>query len=241
MASFVLTDAKIWVAQYDLSGDMNAVALEEAVDPKDATTFGAGTRIHKGGLADVRLSAEGLFNADLTDAVVPSLIGNTNSLVPLSVAAQGATEGNVAHIFPASLAEYQFGAPVGEMLAFSLQAAAVRTIPGSGTRARLARGQILLSTQKTATGSGTAFQLGAVGATQKLYVAMHVLAQSGGTPTLRVQSDDNGGFASATTRATSGSIADWLVVNGPITDDWWRADWTFSGTNFTAIVIAAIR
>jgi len=241
MASFVLTDAKIWVAQYDLSGDMNAVALEEATDPKDLTTFGQGTRVRKGGLADVQLSADGFFSADTADGIIQPLLGNTQNVVPLSIAGQGATEGNVAYAFPAGLVQYAFGAELGDPLAFSLRATAVRTIAGTPTRPRLARGRILLSTQKTTTGSGAAVQLGAVGASQKLYVAMHVLAQSGGTPTLRVQSDDHSGFTSATTRATSGSIADWLVVNGPITDDWWRADWTFTGTNFTAIIVAAIR
>ena len=244
MSSYVLTDAKIWVEQFDLSGDMNSVALEEAADPKDATTFGQTTRIRKGGLLDVRMQAEGFFNANgstaVDDLMAVRLGGGPG---PVSIAPQGQAEGNVAYCFPAAYLRYQIGAPVGEMFAFSLEASTQKTVSGSTpTRPRLARGQIILGTQKTATGSGTAFQLGAIAAGQKLYAAIHVVALNGSPPTIRIQSDNASGFPSATTRATATSVSsDLLVVAGAVTDDWWRADWTFSGTSFTAIVVAGIR
>ena len=246
MSTLTLTDAKIWVNTYDLSGDMNAVALEEGVEARDATTFGAGTRTRKGGIRGVRLTAAGFFNAagsGRSDDVLPTLVGNVPpNLNVVSIGPAGATEGNPAFILPASLLRYTFGDEVDAMLPFSLEASAVRSQTANPTRPVLGRGTILLASQKTTTGSGTAFNLGAVAAGQKLYVAVHVLAQSGGTPTLRVQSDSANNFPSPADQVTLvGPSADFRAVAGPITDPWWRADWTFTGTTFTAIVIAAIR
>ena len=245
MSSLVLSDAKIWVATYDLSGDMNQVALEEQVDAKDATTFGQTSRVRKGGQLDVLMGAAGFFNATGSagvDDILPLYVGLSNSLLPISIGPEGSAEGKTAYCFPGMLTRYELGASVGEMFGFRMEARTVRSIVGVPPgRPRLARGKILLSTQKTATGSGSAFQLGAVSSTQKLYVMLHALSTVGGTPTIRVQSDDSSGFASPTTRATITATSDWQVIAGPITDDWWRADWTFAGTSFTAIVIAAIR
>jgi len=245
MSSLVLTDAKIWVNGFDLSGDMNAVALEEGVEARDATTFGAGTRTRKGGIRGVRMSASGFFNANGTngsDDVLPSKITTSpNSFDVVSIGPRGATEGLEAYTFPAQALRYGFGSEVDAMLAFSLEAEAKR-VPTTGLRPSLARGLILLSTQKTTTGNGTAFNLGAVAAGQKLYVAVHVLAQSGGVPTLIVQSDSASNFPSPTDQVTLvAPSSDFRAVAGAITDTWWRASWTFSGTSFTAIVIAAIR
>jgi len=86
--------------------------------------------------------------------------------------------------------------------------------------------------------SGTAYELGAVTAAQKLYVAMHVTDVSGVGATLDmiVQSDDAEGFLSPTTRATltqvtlaGGSTHQWMEVAGPVTDTWWRVGWTVAG------------
>src|SRR5690348_2437436 len=62
MATQILTTAKLWLDSYDLSGDANAVALEQAVEKEDATTFGADTRVFKPGLKTFKGSAAGLAN-----------------------------------------------------------------------------------------------------------------------------------------------------------------------------------
>src|SRR5690606_37604103 len=50
---------------------------------------------------------------------------------------------------------------------------------------------------RTTTGSGTALQLGAVAAGQRLYASLHVLSASGSTPslTVEVESDDAEAFS----------------------------------------------
>ena len=87
-----------------------------------------------------------------------------------------------------------------------------------------------------ASGTGTAVAFTAPTATQSLYASFHVLSVTGtGTLTLKVQTDDNGSFTSATDRitftaATTGNTAQWSSVAGAITDDWWRITYTISGT-----------
>jgi hypothetical protein len=93
-------------------------------------------------------------------------------------------------------------------------------------------------TARTTTGTGTGIQLGAVTAAQRMYCNLHVLSISGtGTPTITVklQSSVDNTFASPTDRivftaatALGGQASSAL---GAITDQWWRAQWTISGTN----------
>jgi hypothetical protein len=73
---------------------------------------------------------------------------------------------------------------------------------------------------------GTGYQLGAVAATQYLYGALHIFT-AGTTITVVLESDDNAGFSSATTRATLGPLTTtggtWATrVAGAITDDYYR-------------------
>jgi hypothetical protein len=92
-------------------------------------------------------------------------------------------------------------------------------------------------TARTATGTGTSVQLGAVSSTQRLYVALHVFSVSGTTPSLTVaiQSDNATGFPSASTVTTltaATAIGSQITrVAGPITDDWFRVSYTISGTD----------
>ena len=145
-------------------------------------------------------------------------------------------------MFPALLAEYSPGAAVGELFAFNISA---------GGCDLLARGTVLENAVKTATANGTARNLGAVGAAQKLYAGMHVLAVSGTNPTLDmiIQSDDAEGFLSSANRITFAQKtaigSQWATpVAGAITDTWWRCAYTIGGTDnpsFTVVVVLAIQ
>ncbi len=101
---------------------------------------------------------------------------------------------------------------------------------------------------RTSSSSGTGRQIGAVSSTQTLYAALHVISASGTSPTLdvKVQSDDNSGFTSATDRITFTQATDvtseWGSVGGAITDDYWRITYTVGGTSpsFAFAVTAGI-
>lgn len=247
MGVYVLQDCKLFVAQYDVSGDVNEGELGFGVDLKDRTTFGSGgARQRKGGLKNVGLRLRGFTNpgTGLSDEGLFTAIGENDKVV--SVAPETGADGETLFGFLANLADYAPGASVGEMFGFSCNA---QGSDGNG----LVRGYVMApKAARTVTGTGTARNLGLVGSGQKLYAWLHVFAKAGTTPTLDVviESDDGSGFASPVTRITfgqkTGESSEWATpVAGPIaTDTWWRAKWTIGGTggpSFTFAVGLAIQ
>jgi hypothetical protein len=101
------------------------------------------------------------------------------------------------------------------------------------------------SVARSSTGNGAAYQIGALSATQTMYVALHVLDRTGtASMTLTVQSDDNGGMASPTTRISSFTAAtsrtyQWGSVAGAIADDYWRCVYTITGTGTITFGVSA--
>lgn len=243
MAFQVLTDAKLYIDGYDLSGHSNQLALKHAAEILDDTVFGATSKSRVAGLKDVELTGGGFFEANSaafkSDDVINAKLAVADTLV--TVCPTAAAAGDVAFFFPALLAEYSPGGEVGQLMVFEINASGCNT---------LARGTVLENAAKTATANGTAQELGEVTASQKLYAAMHVLAVSGTNPTLDlvVQSDSAEAFTSAADRITFSQKtavgSEWATpVSGAITDTWWRASWTLGGTSpsFTVAVIVAIQ
>lgn len=117
-------------------------------------------------------------------------------------------------------------------------------ISGQSSTGPVVRGVLLHpgSVARSTSSTGVARQLGAAGATQRLYAALHVLSVSGSaTPTLtvKVQSDNAQGFGSSADQITFTNVTDvsapdtrrqWASVAGAIADDWYRVLWTISGT-----------
>lgn len=236
MASLKFTDCKVYLHGYDLSGQLNQASLDYACEALDETTFGATTRTHKGGLIAANAAVAGLWDASSTsapDPVIQARIGTAD--LPTTLVPQGATIGNVAYLFRTLGAKYALGAPVGDLLKFSLD------LPGTGGQP-LVRGMLLESRSASGNYSGTAVQLGAVGATQHFYAALHVFSGSGNF-TIEIQSDDNSGFSSPTTRFTFAQVAtgtavssEWATrVAGSITDTWWRIVATNPATRVFAV------
>jgi len=232
MGTQVLTKLKLYIDGWDLSGDMRAIALNYGAETPDATTFNATSRARDGGLKTLAFEHEGLWNGgtDLADEVLFNRIGLADvpvTIAPQQTALAAGTEGESGFFFNSIHGAYSFGGAVGDMLAFN--------VSGEAT-GDLIRGTILLNAVKTASGNGTAFQVGAVLATEKLHAILHVIAASGSTPTLdvKVQSDDASGFASPTDQITftqKTAIGSQLAtpVSGAITDDWWRVNFTIGG------------
>lgn len=138
--------------------------------------------------------------------------------------------GNVGYGFKSLETAYSLLGAHGEIAPFSASAAG---------QSRAFRGTQLHAsdTARTATGTGTAYNLGAVSSTQRLYATLHVVAASGTSPTLDVtiESDDAEGFPSAVTRLTftqaTARTHQFTSVAGPITDTWFRVKHTIGGTN----------
>lgn len=244
MADYVLEDCKLYLAGYDFSGDVNQMTLTYEAEIKDNTTFGSGGAREKlPGLKNCTLEGSGFWdnasgNGDQDDVMFDE-VGTSEEVV--TVCPTTGADGEIAFTFKSLLASYAPGEAIGEVLAFTVNA------EGHDV---LVRGTIMSAGAKTATGNGTARQLGAVGATQKLYATLHVLAASGTSPTLDVviQSDDASGFVSPTSRITftraTAIGSQWATpVSGAITDDWWRVALTIGGTSpsFTILVVIGIQ
>ncbi len=240
MAKFILSDSKLYLAQYDLSADLFAMELSSERDAVDATLFGADTKSSLPGLASFSWAHQGLYEAgtDKVDAVLWAKRGVQD--VVATIGPQDGNVGSVAYFAKTVQLKYQFGGSVGERFAF--------TVGGGGT-GDLVRGQFIVNSALTATTTTTPLNLGAVAAGQSIHAALHVLAASGTTPTLDVviQSDDASGFLSPTTRLTftqaTAPTSEWKSAAGAITDTWWRASITVGGTtpSFTTVLVLGIQ
>ncbi len=241
MSLLVWKNSKLYLGGYDLSGDMNQMSLKYEADALDTTVFGQSTKRRLAGLLDIVADHKGLWQAgtNLVEDTLWSKFAVANEV--MTVFPETGAAGEIGFSFKSLESSYSPGAKVGEVLAFDVSAKGVGT---------LIRATALENGVKSATASGTARNLGAVSATQKLYAVMHVLAKSGTTPTLDVaiQSDDAQAFTTPINRITFAQATDigaqWATpVNGAITDTWWRASWTIGGTgpSFTVVIAIAIQ
>lgn len=243
MAPLAFVDAKIYVGGYDLSGYANEIMLSISPEMLDSTVFGlGGSRRYQAGLQTIKVDGKGFQDYALTfppaphpaqteslNAILHGRIGAASTV--MTVAPLGNAEDDVAHTFQNVNGKYEAVAgQVGALVPWSLDAHAVGVkavrsfVAGRGT--------------KSATGNTAAGHqfVGGVPSGKSLFASLHVLAAAGTTPTLDVivQSDDNAGFSSATTRLTFSQFttsvgASWLQVAGPITDDYYRMRWTLGG------------
>lgn len=238
MANQVLTNCGLWVGEYNLAGDANALALGVASELQDDTALADTARSRTGGLQTVAFSAEGIWHSD-GDAVLWNDVGLSD--VPVTIAPGGPNVGDRAFIARCTMAEFRpLEGAVGELRRFAV----------GGEGQSIARGALLHNATRTATGSAPAgVQLGAMVAGQAIHAALHVLAAAGTTPslTVRIESDDNPGFTTPTTQLTFTAAtavgAQWALAAAVTADTWWRVAWTIAGTgpSFAFVVSAGIR
>lgn len=222
MAVTALTNSFAYVDSHDFSGDSNMFRLTCEGAQNEKTTFrSGGWREYNIGLKTSQLVLGGYnqFGVDTVDEYAFNALGVTGRVTTTGAVE---TEGSPCGMLQAMQHRYQLLGQVGENAPFSLQGGCS---DGVGViRGFLTKGQAAVS----ATGAtGTVLQLGAVGAAQYLYATFHLMGTVATTITAVVESDDNSGFSSATTRITFGPYTTlggrWGTrVAGAITDDWWR-------------------
>ena len=239
MAEQVLKNANVVIDGFDVSGKMNAIALDYGAEIKDQTTFGNTSRRKIAGLKSLVWSHQGLWQGG-DDDIDDILFARVGSEIVMTVADDGIAEGDNAFINKALLGNYNPGASVGEVFQFSVE---------GESESEFVSGTVLINATKTVSGNATARELGAVSATQKVYAALHITAIAG-TPTLDVivQSDDGSGFPSPEDRITfnqaSAVGAQWgTPLAGVIDDTWWRINYTIGGgsPSLTFIVVVGIK
>jgi len=240
----VLLDARLFVGGADLSGSGNKIEITEMSEAKKTTNWRSGGAVEViAGLASTEISAEGQWEAGDASKVDDAFWAQRRTLDPWTASGSGESDlaaGNLMYLTSAPRTKSQIWGNAGEVAAW--QASAV----GSYS---LARGQSAhpSGVPRTANGSGTALQLGAVSSSQCVYANLHVLGVSGtSTPTLTVtvQSDDNSGFTTPTTRGTfvarTAIGGESLRIVGPFTDTYWRVGWTITGSSPSFLFLAAI-
>jgi hypothetical protein len=232
MAKFVLKNVRLFAAGADLTTVNNQVQLQAEAESKDTTAFvPTGDVWHEeiSGIMSASITGQGQWEAGDASKVDDMAWSTQGTVVPISVCPAGAADGALAWLSQFNRTQYQLLGQLGDVAPWSL------TAQGAWP---LVRGQVLHGpTARTATGTGTAVQIGAVSSTQRLYVGLHVFSVSGTTPSLTVaiQSDNAGAFSSPTTVTTltaATTIGSQITrVAGPITDDWFRVSYTISGTD----------
>jgi len=227
----ILRDSKIWAGGYDISGDLNSVTGMAGVEEKDGTAFGHLARGYLPGLQTANIEAAGYWRLALDAVLQPfGLQDEAVTIAPLTGAA-----GERAFFVRATQGKYDIGGEVGEVYPFEL------SVRGKDTP--LVRGTVFYNaTGVTASGNGTAYQLGTVATGQTLYAALHVLSASGSLD-VTIERDSAEGFPSPLTTITFNNMSaigsQLMVDTSEYSNDWWRAEFTVSGT-FDFVVVVGI-
>jgi hypothetical protein len=249
MPSFAANNITTWFSGYDMTGDLNSTTLALSYDALDATAFQPGTnttpaRVRIAGLEDTQLDEQGHWQAGAgqVDPTAFTALGGVSQVVSVS---HNGLEPESAYFFRARQFNYELGGQVGEIMPFSLTAQAAR---GTGLASVGAVRGIILKAKGnvSATGAtGTASEIGAVGASQYLYAGLHVFS-AGTTISGVIESDADNTFASATTQITFSGVTAaggyWGTrVAGAITDTWYRLRITACTGTFSIACVAGIR
>jgi hypothetical protein len=240
MAVFAMTSVGILVDSLAVTGFADELEMAAVVEELDVTTFGSGGwRTKKPGLASHTLAVRG-FQDYATTGVDPtfpiSVLGgqDTFTISPNG----GSAVGDLAYMGQGRLTDYTpLTGAVGEAGRFGF---------GWAGDAQLVRGQMLHpSAARTATGSGTTTTFTAPTSTQSLYASFHVLSVTGtGTITFTIQTDDNSGMTTPTTRITSSAFAavghQFASLAGALTGETHiRVGYTIAGFTSVTFAVAA--
>lgn len=230
MAERVFTSGLLYCGALALQAQTREMALVVSSELQDTTAWDDTARNRLGGLKDVSFSAAGYYAAAEPDA---SLFANIAVADTLITVCPGGAVAEVSYFFRALLGEYApLNNAVGEVAGFTLNASAYADA--------LIRGTLLENGSFTVTGNGTGRQLGAVSSSQRIYAGLHITAITGDW-TIVLESDDNSGFTSATTRATFSNqtaVGDLFTsVAGAIADTYWR--FRFTENSAGTITLAA--
>ena len=236
-------DMSILEGGLELAGNGKDVRLETTVAPLDKSNLASTGYVELlGGLKSAVVDMT-LMQDKAAGSLDETLWANFGTADVARSIVTNSADGSVAYLMRGINLGYSDGGTVGEI--------AMTRIAGRTSTGGVVRGRLLHpgGASRTSSSTGTGRQLGAVASGKSLYAALHVLSASGTTPslTVKVQSDDNSGFTSATDRITftaanTGNTYQWGSVAGAITDDYWRISYTISGTgpSFSFAVTAGI-
>lgn len=204
---------------------------------QDSTTLTDSTRVFTSGLNNVKLQIDGFEDyAALAHDVSFNMVDGARENVIISLCPRGALVGNPSYSVQVSFAEYNKQNTIGEMAKFTIKAEQSGSIWFRGT---------VLEADRSISGSGngTAVQLGAVGATQKMYSALHVTNAGTNLAVLIKNSATAGGaYTTRITHTTTSAIgAEMKESASSLSDTWWRVDWTLGAGDAVFTVCLGIK
>lgn len=241
MAIIVLKNCLLLTGGLDFSKKSNDIKIDLDTVALPATGFRMDTKVTAPGLKTFKMDGTGFWSGgtnDISDTFFDNL---SLSDQIISVSGEG-NIGDVAMTLRANEASFQSQGNVGDLLKVTMSQI-------NGSLGDVIAGTVVDYSTYTASGNSAGQNLGAVSANQKLYCVLHVLEASGTTPTLNgiIQSDTDVGFASPITRATFSQAttygAQWIEVDGAITDTWYRASFTIGGTtpSFKVAIVLGVQ
>lgn len=238
MAVQIVQALPLWLGSTKLRALARSVELTLDREAVEQTTFADSTKVHAAGIRSVSVSATAIADA-IQGISPPSPLDVSPSLI--TIGRDSEADGASIFAFVCRMTSLSFGGSVGDALEPSMELAAEYSAGGSGLI-------LAPAATRTVSGTGTGRQFGALATGASALVGVHVFSVAGTSPSLSVtlQTDDASAFASPTAVKTVGPISTiggyYDVVIGPVTDTWWRATWTISGTSPSiefAIIIAA--
>lgn len=239
MAAQALTDAQVWYGPFDISQFTGELSTGAETDMKAANAVTCGG--YKAVFPTITKAEASLSGfTDMAGNAVNAQFATSQrgrqdafSIIPKG---STAVAGDAAIFTRGQLAKYNpLKGSTGDIAGFDL------SLESDTAEIYGAVGATLVS--RTVAGlTGTSVQLGAVGTgatgiTQKFWAALHVTAAAGTNLAVSIQSDNAVGFPSpaAVTSFTTVSAVGWqfVTVNGPLTDDWFRVIATIASGTFT--------
>jgi hypothetical protein len=235
MAAFVLTNVNVLLDEDDWTSQTVSVRQDAQTRMARSTTMGSG------GFEEFKPSLRSFTTGAACQADYATATAIGNKLTHTALGAQkvltllpqgGATVGDPAFVHRGVLSKIQaLTNPIGEVAGFDL------TLTGDTASAFGWVGANLAS--RTTTGfTGAAVAQTGPTASQRLYCSLHVTAAAGTNLVVTVQSDDNAGFTTPTTRITFATMSavgsQYLNVAGNLsTETHWRIVATIATGTFT--------
>ena len=232
MARIHTKGAVALVDEFDFSGEMNQVEIDIQNNPAPVTAFADTHETFVEGKRTFAVDFTGFWNTASNNFDGEMFTDLT-------------TTGRALGIYPDEMTDGKFGwegtsIPGPQERSAQIGGAILMSVNWKGDTGLIETTVLNRDTALSSTENGTAYQAGAVSATQKVFARVRLLAAPGGSGSndldITIESDNASGFSSATTRLTfttlnqgSSATHEDQETNGAITDDWWRAVMTISG------------
>lgn len=242
MAVFTVgPNSRMYWDQYNFTSDLKDGSFTITTEALDKTAWGDTTRISRAGLHAVSVSASGhqSHGAGEVGTVLSAEMQTEDSII--SMGANVAAVGDIMYVSKGVLSSYvPLQGAVGDQAMFAFEAAS----SGGWFRGKL----LADAAARTSSSNTTGLQLGTIAASKNMHASLHIFSVSGTDPTLDVtiESDDNSGFTSASTRMTfAQAAAVGAQFLGPTagpggSDNYWRVEWTIGGTDTPTFNFAVV-